>query len=90
MVIAAVVFILHYPEYRISIGATLMISTLLDWVDGPVARAWKQSTVMGCGWDWLADILTQFGKSPPLDDALLSFIRPLFFPISYDNVSRSI
>ena len=62
MTLVALVMILHTPEYRVTIGAMLMISTLLDWVDGPVARAWKQSTVMGCGWDWLADILTQFGK----------------------------
>ena len=34
-----------------------MGNVLLDWVDGPVARHYEQSSVMGCGWDWLADIL---------------------------------
>jgi len=34
-------------------------STLLDWVDGPLARAYGQCTMFGSGIDWLADILTQ-------------------------------
>jgi phosphatidylglycerophosphate synthase len=34
-------------------------STLLDWVDGPVARAHDQCTIFGSGLDWLADILAQ-------------------------------
>jgi len=34
-------------------------STLLDWIDGPVARAFGQCTMFGSGIDWLADILTQ-------------------------------
>jgi len=38
----------------------LLSSTLLDWVDGPVARAYNQCTVFGSGVDWLADILAQF------------------------------
>ena len=35
----------------------LLGSILLDWVDGPVARAYDQSTVFGSGVDWLADAL---------------------------------
>jgi phosphatidylglycerophosphate synthase len=34
-------------------------STLLDWVDGPVARAYNQCTIFGSGVDWLADMLAQ-------------------------------
>jgi phosphatidylglycerophosphate synthase len=41
-------------------AALLLSSTLLDWVDGPVARAYNQCTVFGSGVDWLADILAQF------------------------------
>jgi phosphatidylglycerophosphate synthase len=37
----------------------LLSSTLLDWVDGPVARAYNQCTIFGSGVDWLADILAQ-------------------------------
>ncbi|EFC36787.1 predicted protein [Naegleria gruberi] len=43
----------------ISISVLVFGSVLLDWVDGPLARNFGQSSVMGCGWDWLADILTQ-------------------------------
>lgn len=35
-------------------------STLLDWIDGPVARAYGQCSIFGSGVDWLADILGQF------------------------------
>jgi phosphatidylglycerophosphate synthase len=38
-------------------AALLLGATLLDWVDGPVARAYNQCTVFGSGVDWLADIL---------------------------------
>jgi len=38
----------------------LLSSTLLDWLDGPVARAYNQCTIFGSGVDWLADILAQF------------------------------
>ena len=34
-------------------------SVLLDWVDGPVARAYHQCTIFGSGVDWLADVLAQ-------------------------------
>ncbi len=40
-------------------AALLFVSTLLDWVDGPVARACNQCTVLGSGVDWFADILGQ-------------------------------
>jgi hypothetical protein len=41
-------------------AAILIIgSTLLDWLDGPVARAHDQCTIFGSGLDWLADILAQ-------------------------------
>lgn len=28
-------------------------STLLDWIDGPVARAYNQCTIFGSGVDWV-------------------------------------
>ena len=37
----------------------IMGATLLDWVDGPIARRYNQSTLFGSGVDWLADILAQ-------------------------------
>ena len=43
-----------------SIAFLIFGSVLLDWVDGSVARHFKQTSVMGCGWDWLADLLTQY------------------------------
>lgn len=43
-----------------SIGALIFSSVLLDAVDGHAARYFHQSTVMGCGWDWLADIFAQY------------------------------
>lgn len=63
LAVAALIMIMHAPEYLVTISAMLMANTLLDWVDGPVARAYKQSTVMGCGWDWLADILNQYAAA---------------------------
>lgn len=35
----------------------LLAAILADWVDGPVARAYRQCTVFGSGVDWLADML---------------------------------
>jgi len=32
-------------------------SILLDWLDGPIARAYNQCTIFGSGVDWLADVL---------------------------------
>src|SRR5690242_8447290 len=37
----------------------ILASILLDWVDGPVARAHNQCTIFGSGADWLADMLAQ-------------------------------
>eukprot|EP01080_Neovahlkampfia_damariscottae_P012261 gene12261-5845_t len=37
----------------------LMSQTLLDWLDGPVARAYGQCTIFGSGIDWLADVQAQ-------------------------------
>jgi len=45
---------------NITIAILIFGSVLLDWVDGPVARYFGQSSVMGCGWDWLADIFAQY------------------------------
>jgi hypothetical protein len=58
--VAALVVILYFPAYKLTIGAMIMSNVLLDWIDGPIARAYNQSSVMGCGWDWLADILAQY------------------------------
>jgi phosphatidylglycerophosphate synthase len=44
----------HWTSAILIIGCTL-----LDWVDGPVARAYGQCSIMGSGWDWAADILCQ-------------------------------
>jgi len=41
-------------------AASLILgSTLLDWVDGPVARATGQCSIFGSGVDWLGDVLCQ-------------------------------
>lgn len=41
-------------------SATLIfVSVLLDWIDGPVSRAYNQCTIFGSGVDWLADVLCQ-------------------------------
>src|SRR5262245_29389029 len=40
--------------------AILVVGSVpLDWVDGPVARAYHQCTIFGSGTDWLADVLAQ-------------------------------
>jgi len=31
--------------------------TLLDWIDGPIARKYNQCSLWGCGIDWFCDIL---------------------------------
>lgn len=48
-----------YAKLPVLAAVMLMLSTLLDWVDGPVARARNESTIFGSGIDWLADILAQ-------------------------------
>ncbi|MEY2879990.1 MAG: hypothetical protein RLZZ15_2370 [Verrucomicrobiota bacterium] len=40
-------------------AACILVSTLLDWVDGPVARARGECSIFGSGLDWLADVLAQ-------------------------------
>lgn len=40
-------------------AALILTSTLLDWIDGPVARRYNQCTIFGSGVDWLADVLCQ-------------------------------
>ena len=45
------------PQYQLFIAANIMLNTLLDWIDGPLARNYGQCSVMGCGWDWFADTL---------------------------------
>jgi phosphatidylglycerophosphate synthase len=54
--VAAVTLALRLPLVT---AVLLLSSTLLDWLDGPVARAYNQCTVFGSGVDWLADILAQ-------------------------------
>lgn len=44
--------------FHFSTGIMLLVSTLLDWVDGPVARAYGQTTLLGYGLDWFADLYT--------------------------------
>ncbi len=53
---ASLAILWHQP-----LAAVLMIlvSILLDWVDGPVARAYGQCSIFGSGVDWLADLLAQ-------------------------------
>jgi phosphatidylglycerophosphate synthase len=60
MAITALVLIVRVPGQGYPIAALIFGSVLLDWVDGPAARHFGQSTVMGCGWDWLGDILAQY------------------------------
>jgi len=54
----------------------LLSSTLLDWLDGPVARAYNQCTIFGSGVDWLADILAQF-----VTLAWLGSLAPAWLPL---------
>ena len=49
-----IAFGLHLPT-----AGLLLASILLDWVDGPVARAYGQCTLVGYGLDWFADLYTQ-------------------------------
>ena len=59
--IASLLLILHAPEWKLTIASSIMGNVLLDWVDGPLARNFGQSSIFGCGADWLADILAQYG-----------------------------
>lgn len=40
-------------------AALLLGSTLLDWVDGPIARRANQCSILGSGVDWFADMASQ-------------------------------
>jgi phosphatidylglycerophosphate synthase len=40
-------------------AALLLGSTLLDWIDGPVARRANQCSIFGSGVDWFADMASQ-------------------------------
>jgi phosphatidylglycerophosphate synthase len=40
-------------------AALLIGSTLLDWVDGPIARRAGQCSILGSGVDWFADMAAQ-------------------------------
>lgn len=60
MGLVALGVIIQAPEYKYTIASLIFGNVLLDWVDGPVARAYHQSSVMGCGWDWFGDILAQY------------------------------
>lgn len=44
-------------SYPLLTAGLLLVAILLDWVDGPVARAYRECTVFGSGVDWLADVL---------------------------------
>jgi phosphatidylglycerophosphate synthase len=46
-------------EYHGLSAFLILGSTLLDWIDGPVARAYGQCSIFGSGIDWTADILCQ-------------------------------
>jgi len=60
MSVIALYFILQNSEYQYLIAFLIIGSVLLDWVDGPVARYFGQSTIFGSGIDWGADILSQY------------------------------
>ena len=40
-------------------AALLLGSTLLDWIDGPIARRANQCSILGSGIDWFADMASQ-------------------------------
>ena len=40
-------------------AALLLGSTLLDWIDGPIARRANQCSILGSGVDWFADMASQ-------------------------------
>lgn len=54
--LAALTLALQWP---VPTAVLIIVSTLLDWVDGPVARAHDQCTIFGSGVDWLAGMLAQ-------------------------------
>ncbi|UJR34859.1 hypothetical protein I4U23_027638 [Adineta vaga] len=46
-------------DYYLLTASLIFTATLLDWLDGPVARAYNQCSILGCGLDWSADLLSQ-------------------------------
>ena len=65
MALVALFIILQYKHDQDScsgyvLGVLIFGSVLLGTMNGYVARHFKQSTVMGCGWNWLAYILAQY------------------------------
>lgn len=46
MGVVALAVIMQAPEFRYTIAFLIFGNVLLDWVDGPVARACNQSSVM--------------------------------------------
>ncbi|CAF1106097.1 unnamed protein product [Rotaria sp. Silwood1] len=44
-------------EWHLLTALLILGSILLDWIDGPIARAFNQCCIFGSGIDWLADIL---------------------------------
>jgi phosphatidylglycerophosphate synthase len=60
MALIACAIIVSDPAPGWWISVLIMGNVLLDWVDGPLARHFGQSTTIGCGMDWLADLAAQF------------------------------
>jgi phosphatidylglycerophosphate synthase len=56
-------------------AALLLGSTLLDWIDGPIARRANQCSILGSGVDWFADMAAQIVAM-----AWLVSVRPAMFP----------
>lgn len=46
-------------HFRWLTAVLLLGSTLLDWIDGPIARRANQCSIFGSGVDWFADIMAQ-------------------------------
>ena len=59
VVLAMVAACTIYLDWPLTTATLLMASTLLDWIDGPLARKYNQSTIFGAGLDWFADLLVQ-------------------------------
>lgn len=54
-------FIAAFLVYRLPwLAAGLLLgATLLDWIDGPIARRANQCSILGSGIDWFADMVSQ-------------------------------
>jgi phosphatidylglycerophosphate synthase len=51
-------FAINWDQHILA-GVLIICQQLLDWIDGPVARAYNQCSIFGSGIDWLADIMGQ-------------------------------